>query len=819
MIIGGEMSQADGTGHLADPEMLPLSQKIALLAGADLWHTADLSPWGLAAVRMTDGPNGARGHSFDGESSTCFPVGTALAATWDLDLMAIVGQALAVEARRKGAHLLLAPTVNLHRHPLAGRNFECYSEDPWLTAAMASAYISGLQSGGVGACIKHFVGNESEYERHTMSSDIDERTLHECYLLPFEYAVRTAQPWAVMTAYNRVNGIAASDHHHLISNVLRGSWGFTGTVVSDWGGTRSTVEALVAGVDIEMPGPAQMRGDRLERAAAEGKIELAHIDRGARQVWQLLQQATTASATNLPVVDPDQVAARAARQSMVLLTNDGLLPMRAGAGNIAVIGPNAAPGQIQGGGSSRVRPRHHISPLDGIRSLFGPDHVIHAQGCRIDRYRTPVTRRHLTHEVDGHRTAGALLELFASADPVGTPVSVSSVRGLSQTFYGLLEGIDPGTAFSARLTATFQPEVSGTHQLGVAAAGRAEVWLDGSAVISVDSALGRAETFYGLGTAEFSIPVELVAGIDVQIVVEFRSSGDEVMSGLMMGLSAPESTDLLQEAVACAASCEVAVVVVGLDSAWETEGVDRVSMALPGEQNRLIREVAAANPRTVVIVNAGSPVEMPWRDEVAVIIQAWYPGQEFGAALADILSGRFSPEGRLPTTFPQRLEDTPAAANYPGDQGHVAYHEGIHIGYRHYHRAGITPLFPFGHGLTYTSFSYGEPTVQSGVEDNDPWTVDVPVTNIGDRDGVEVVQVYASWPESTLERPARTLVGWSRVEVACGALVTATVKLDPWRLAYWDTNRGQWVCEPGRVCLHIGTSSTDERGRAEIFVS
>ena len=817
------MNTSDGDSHIADPALLPLPKKIALLAGADLWHTADLAEWGLPAVRMTDGPNGARGHSFEGESSTCFPVGTALAATWDLELMAAVGAALAIETQRKGAQLLLAPTVNLHRHPLAGRNFECYSEDPWLTAAMASAYIDGLQSGGVGACIKHFVGNESEFERHSMSSDIDERTLHECYLLPFEHAVRTSQPWALMTAYNRVNGIPASDHQYLITQVLRKAWGFAGTVISDWGGTRSTVRALEAGVDIEMPGPARMRGERLQQAVTDGEIDIGDIDRAVHQVGQLLLQAKAASeirmaANDSEVIDPDEVAAQAARQSMVLLVNDGLLPLHTSLGRIAVIGPNAEFGQIQGGGSSRVSPRHHVGPLDGIRTIFGAEQVSYALGCRIDRYRTPLTHRRLIHVIDGKAEPGAYLEVFASPEPVGTAVHARSVRTLSQTFYGRLEGIEPGEAFSARLSAILRPTETGTYQLGVAAAGRAEVQINGSVVMIADSAQGRAETFYGLGTPEFSTPVHLTAGTEIEIMVEFRSTGTEVMSGLMVGLSTPENNDLMKEAVDLAAASDVAVVVVGLDGAWETEGVDRSSLALPGDQDLLVHAVAAVNPRTVVVVNSGSPVEMPWRDEVAAIVQAWYPGQEFGLALAQILSGQVAPQGRLPTTFPLRCEDTPASGNYPGERGHVVYGEGIHLGYRHYHRAGITPMFPFGHGLTYTTFSYGMASVEEGAENQDGWTVNVPITNTGDRDGVEVVQVYASWPDSAVDRPTRMLVGWVRVEVPSGAVKTAVISVAPARLNHWDTDSSEWVSEPGPVTLHIGASSWDERVRAEILV-
>lgn len=862
---------SDGTfggSESASRPALGVDEQIALLAGADLWHTVDVPAWGLPAVRMTDGPNGARGHEFDGEASTCFPVGTALAASWDLDLMRRVGEALAVETLAKGARLLLAPTVNLHRHPLAGRNFECYSEDPLLTAEMAAAYITGLQSRGVGACIKHFAGNESEFERHTISSVIDERTLRECYLLPFEHAVKSASPWAIMTAYNRINGVAASDHHHLVTEVLRGEWGFDGTVISDWGGTRSTVEALTAGMDLEMPGPPRRRGAKLRAAFEAGEVTAQDVADAASRVIRLLQRAHEAAIAGVDAgvdaaveagadFDPDQVAFEAARAGMVLLTNDGLLPLggqshsrsetQSAPTRIAVIGPNADPGQIQGGGSSRVTPRHVVTPLQGIRDAFPDAKVVHAPGCRIDRWCRPLDYRTLltysvdvaTNDVatndaggttDSDPVPGALLEVFASADLSGPPVQRRVVRTMAQRFYGAIEGVATGSAFSARVTGRYWPEVSGEHRVGLAAAGSARVLIDGVEVLTADSARtadGPGATFYGWGTDEMTAPVWLDAGKEVTITVEFRCPGTEVLAGTMVGLTPPEPVDMFDQAVAAAAAADVAVMVVGLDGIWETEGTDRASLALPGVQADLIRAVARANPRTVVVVNAGSPVEMPWRSEVAAIVQSWYPGQEFGQALGEILSGVVSPSGRLPSTFPVRIEDTPAVGFYPGADGEVHYGEGINIGYRHYVRSGVAPMFPFGHGLTYTTFSYGVPSVdgvdaKSGANladspnvdtasDAAGWRVGVPVMNTGTRDGVEVVQVYASWPNSQVERPARQLVGWARVEVPAGGETTAEVLIAPRRLMYWDVSRNTWVLESGSVELHIGSSSMDER--------
>ncbi len=791
---------------------LSIERKVELLSGTDLWHSAHLRELGHEPLRVTDGPNGARGHVFGGEPSTCFPVGTALAATWNRELVYRVGRALAVETRAKGAGVLLAPTVNLHRHPLAGRNFEAYSEDPYLTGDIAVAYIKGVQSLGVGACIKHFVGNESEYERHTMSSDIDERTLREVYLAPFERAVKEAGVWAVMASYNRLNGIAASDHRWLLTEVLREQWGFDGAVISDWHGTRSTVDAVRAGVDLEMPGPSQRRGEQLLAAIRSGEVEASEVDRAATAVAGLI-----ARADNHDYLTPDApsaseiaaVALEAARQSMVLLTNNGLLPLRVTPGEagaisqIAVIGPNAGRGQIQGGGSSRVSPAAHVGPLTGLRNRFGSPQVTYAPGCSIDRFCPPLNGRRVTTP-EGE--PGVAMEIFDGQHWEGEPVRAETVRSLSQVFYGEIPDVADDQSFSVRMRARFLPEISGPHQLGVACSGTVRVLIDGNEVLTVSSADLTGDTFYGYGTDEVCVNIDLEAGREVELCAEFVRDTSAAIVGTIIGLRIPETEDLFAAAVDAAAQADVAVVVVGLDGQWETEGNDRLNLALPGRQDELVSAVAAVNPRTVVVVNAGSPVAMPWRAEVAAIIQAWYPGQSFGTALAEIIAGDVCPSGKLPCTFPADLADTPAVAHYPGADGHVIYGEGIFVGYRHYDREGLKVMFPFGHGLSYTNFEYGEPDVMC---DATEVRIAVPVTNIGSCAGAEVVQGYLHFPAAKIPRPIRTLRSFARVMVQPGETEIADLVIQLSDLRVWDS--GDWIIEAGPVVVEIGSSSRDLR--------
>jgi beta-glucosidase len=802
---------------------LTLEEKVSLLAGTDWWHTPAIERLGIPPIKMSDGPAGVRGaHVSGGPPSASFPCGTALGATWDVDLIRRVGLALAAELKSKGGHLLLAPTVNLHRTPLAGRNFECYSEDPHLTARLAVAYIEGLQGEGVGATVKHFVANDSEFERMTISSEVPERALRELYLLPFEYAVREAGSWAIMSAYNKVAGTWCSENPGLLTTILRDEWGFDGLVVSDWFGTHTTVDAALAGLDLEMPGPPQHRGELLVKAVRDGDVPEVVIDARARRVLQLAERAGVLDGT---AADPtaeryDDDADRrallreAAASSIVLLRNEPLaasgaplLPLaRDEIRSIAVIGPTASAASSQGGGSAQVPHPYAVSPLDGlVEGVVGRGVTItHEPGATIARGAARLDPTRVRTAAGGR---GIDVEYFAGDDLDGDPVQRSVDLRSWFRWDPQFVPAGPGRPWSVRLSTEFTPAYDGEHSFSVRTAGRVRLWVgDSVAVDSWDAAEGRR-------TVGGSLVLE--AGVPVEVRVEWAMANGDV--GLDLRVLEPLPDDLADRAVAAAAAADVAVVVVGMDSTWETEGRDRADLTLPGGQAALVERVAAANPRTVVVVNTGAPVEMGWVDAVPAVLQLWYPGQEGGNALADVLTGRVGPSGRLPTTFPHRLEDIPAYLNYPGERGEVHYGEGLFIGYRAFDKTGLAPRFPFGHGLTYTSFSYGpiELSATTAGPGRDV-EVSVPVTNTGAVAGAEVVQLYVADRHATVVRPPTELKGFARVSLEPGETGTARFTLGERAFAFWDPSAHDWVVEPGEFELLAAASAADIRSRATL---
>ena len=637
---------AAAADHTAILEALTLEQKVALLAGADTWHTASFEQPPVPAIRMSDGPAGVRGTAWAGPASASFPCGAALGATWDPALIEEVGQALGREAGAKSVHVVLAPTVNLHRTPIGGRNFECFSEDPLLTARLSSAYIRGLQSEGVAGCIKHFVGNDTEFERMTISSEIDERTLRELYLVPFEAAVTAAGVRSIMTGYNRLNGTFCSEHPWLITTLLRGEWGFGGVVVSDWFGTHSAVESLRAGLDVEMPGPPRQRGPKLLAAVERGELRERELDPAVARILELAAW-TGAAATGTDEItagDPAtrSVIRRAAARAMVLLKNDdATLPLAPSARRVALIGPYARFGRPQGGGSARVRPDHGRGPFDALTER-GFD-VSLEPGGSIAKY-LPVVRGDfaVTYRDESDATAEATanrLTWFWDRPPAA---GIDSVR------------------FAARISGAFVPDATGEWELGVRAVGPATVSLDGEAVVTIAEPT-RGGAFFGMGSPEVRGTVELEEGRRYELTVDYPLSPEsELTRGLAVGARAVPSGDHVERAAAVAAAADVAVVIVGTDDDWETEGEDRTGLVLPGDQDALVAAVAAANPNTVVVVNAGSPVTMPWLAEVPAVLQLWFPGQEIGDALVDVLTGAGEHVGQrraeLATREPQ-LED------------------------------------------------------------------------------------------------------------------------------------------------------------------
>ena len=783
-------------------DSLSLSEQVQLLSGADFWSVA--GPRDLGTLRVTDGPNGARGGGslIGGVTAAAFPVGIALGATWDPALAGEIGAALADEVKSKGAHMLLAPTVNIHRSVTNGRNFECYSEDPELTAALAVGYITGLQGQGIGATIKHFAGNESEIERTTINSEVDERSLREVYLRPFEAAVKHAGTWGIMSSYNKLNGTYTAENGWLLTKVLRDDWGYDGVVMSDWFGSRSTALTVNAGLDLEMPGPSRDRGDKLVAAVAAGEVDAATVRMRALNMLRLMQRTGALGNTrdHAEVADdrPETRALirRAGAAGTVLLKNEGVLPLKAG--SIALIGPNAATARIMGGGSAQLNPHYAVSPLDALRDRLG-DAVSHAEGCTNHRWE-PL--------MQGPFRA----EYRSKSDPDG-PVLHTEDWPESQAF--LIPPVAGGklAEHDIHLTVTgqFTPTEDGVHRVGIHATGPAAVWIDDVLVTDArDWVKGR--TFFEEGNDEVVGEVTLTAGrsVTVRIVYTARRGDNLLLSALRAGIGRPLGDNAIAQAVAAARAADVAVVCVGRSGEWDTEGSDLLDIRLPGRQDELVAAVVAANPRTVVVLQTGGPVEMPWVGDVPAILQAWYPGQEAGNAIADVLLGEAEPGGRLPQTFPARWADNPTQSQdpevYPGQDGKVRYEEGLLIGYRHYDRHGIVPLFPFGHGLSYTSFTLSDLAV---VPDGDGARVKVTLTNTGARAGSAVAQVYVTEEMPTVECPDRELKGFAKRMLAPGETTTVEIALDARAFAHWDQAAQEWCADAGDYRIAVGLSSAD----------
>jgi beta-glucosidase len=789
-------------------QQMTIEEKISMLAGADLWHSVPVPRLGIPQFRVTDGPNGARGSwGSMGPSSVATPVGIALGATWNPGLVEKVGNVLGDELKAKGAHILLAPTVNIHRTPIAGRNFECYSEDPFLSGVLASAYIRGIQSKGVGACIKHFVANDQEYERFSISSEVDERTLREIYLEPFRIAIRESNPWAVMSAYNRVNGVYACENNHTLLEILKGEWQYEGIVMSDWFGTYDK-DVPNSGLDLEMPGKARwMSEEHVKRALDDGPLMEEMLNDKVRRLLGVLEKA---GLFTRPKLQPERaedkpqhrrIIREAAREAIVLLKNDGVLPLKK-IRSIAVIGPNAQTAQILGGGSSSVTPHYAVSPFEGIKNRAGDKIKVQAApGCFIYKTLPPPAPETLS-TADGRR--GLHLSLFngtgLSGDPVYAEVTTRVQHGW---FESTVPNVDQ-EAFSLRLEGFFTPQESGMHVLGLSAVGWGKLYLDDKLVIdhTCDSDMAK----------QLTAELLLEGGKAYPIKIEYYWKGNPRWRSLSFGHQPPHAKNLIAEAVKLARNSDVVVLVAGLNGEWEAEGFDRVDMKLPGAQNDLIERVAKANKNTIVVLNAGSPVEMPWIDKVPAVLQLWYDSQEQGNALADVLFGDVNPSGKLPTTFPVRLEDNPAYINYPGENGKVRYGEGIFVGYRYYDKKELDPLFPFGHGLSYTTFQYSN--LRLGAEaltENELLKVRVDVMNTGKVAGKEVIQLYVRDVKATVARPEKELKAFVKVELAPKQTKTIRITLDREAFWYFDVARNGWATEPGEFEILVGSSSRDIR--------
>lgn len=776
-------------GSLDDEECADLT------AGVGPWRTATIPRLGIPAIKMSDGMVGVRGDRFMGTSSICFPCGPALGSSWDPELVRRLGQALAAEARAKGVAVLLAPVLNLHRHPLAGRNFESFGEDPLHVARMGAAYIEGLQGSGIAAVAKHFVANDAEVDRERVDVRVDEPVLREVYLLPFEVAVREAGVWAVMSAYPKLNGTHCGENEWLLTTVLREEWGFDGPVVSDWGGTHPG--SLAAGLDLEMPGPPRLHGRSLLGRFPTGAPELRRAAR--RMLWLLDRSGTSADpdAAERSVEDPASIAmaSEAAERGIVLLTNDGTLPLDgARLSRVAVLGPGAVDTPVQGGGSAFVNPTRQVDIVDGLRASLSPSvEIAHEQGAEASKH-APLLGEGMIATPDGR--PGMLVEYLKAATrqvfsrdvlPTSSLLSIGPPVAL------------PMGELTVRASARLRIRRGGPHRLGLMSAGRAVVRLDGDVILDSLDAPAGGEVFFGRGTQEITADVDLAADTEHALTIELEPIVEKSETlGFLLGCWEPTDPGRTERAVEAARGADAAIVVVGTTSEWETEGGDRPSLALPGDQDELVRRVAAANPRTIVVLTCGGPLIMPWIADVSACLVAWFGGQEVGHAVARILLGHAAPSGRLPVTFPADASQIP---DLGFDGSTIRYQEGLAVGYRRYERDGLVPAFPFGHGLTYTDFRYG--TIVA-TRDGDVIEVEVPVRNVGHREGAEVVQVYV---REIASRDPRRLAGFVRLDVRPGQTETARIRLGVRELRRWRPEAGGWVVPDGPHEVAVGASA------------
>jgi len=798
---------------------LTLEQKVHLLTGADSWALHGESAVGLRPLITSDGPAGVRGTRFDPSNpSTSLPCPVAIAATWDVDLVEEIATALGQEARSKGVDVLLAPTMNIIRSPLSGRGFECFSEDPLLTSCIAVAYVRGVQRAGVGATAKHYVANDSETERRSYVARISEGVLREVYLPPFEACVGEAGVFLVMAAYNAVNGPTMTANAILLHDVLKVDWGFTGVVISDWSATTTTVPSALAGLDLVMPGPDGPWGDKLVAAVRNGAVPEAEIDDKVSRIFSLARRLggfNGSMAASVPqLVDPD-VLTRVTSRSFVLLSNRlGLLPLKkANVRSVALIGPNAIEPQTQGGGSVRVLPSVRVNLAESLRRALGSATTVTLhQGCLTSATVPAPSDGTLRDPVSGK--PGARLEI---RNPGGEVVYDAHIPSSAATWWdGLPEAVHaPGSELVMR--AVFRPDADGPHVLGAAGAGRMRVTVNGS-VLAEARSLFPGEVVEALGRPpELRVPIDLEAGREVDIRLDYRPEKRFVTLRLGIGPQRDDE-DLIEEAARAADDCDIAVVVIGSAEGTESEGYDKDTMVLPGRQDELVRRVAAANPNTVVVVNSGMPVLMPWADQVAAVIQVWFPGQAFGEALAETLLGVAEPTGRLPVTVPRQEADSPVLRAHP-DAGDLIYREGLLVGYRGYDRTGTEPHFAFGHGLGYTDWTYESliPGAESLTAGED-LSCTVTVRNSGKRRGREVVQVYVEGPDDDPRRPLRVLAGFGTVDVEAGAQAEVRLTLPARSFAHFDEATRKWAWRAGTYTLRAGRSSRDLRLSAEVVM-
>jgi beta-glucosidase len=778
---------------------MTLAQKIDLLGGHESYYIGPVPSIGLPKLIMSDASMGVKLLG----PTNAFANGIGLAATWDSALAEKVGIAMGEESRAEGVHFLLAPGMNMYRSPLAGRNFEYLGEDPLLAGKLAAAFIRGVQSRGVIATAKHLAANNSEYDRHGTSSDVDERTLRELYLPAFETVVKEGHVGAIMDSYNLINGVHATQNHMLNCQIAKGEWKFDGVIMSDWIATYDGVAAANNCLDLEMPSAAFMNAKTLVSAVADGRISVATIDDKVRRILRKSIEFGFFDRDQRDLAYPLYSRARAelalegSLEGQVLLKNSGgVLPLdRKKIHAIAVLGPNAYPAVFSGGGSAAPVAFAPVSLLDGLGRYLGDDVKIYYEPRALPRPKDLFEKTSFTT----NGKPGLKREVFSSANFEGTPVA-SPVDHID-TWPGNKFELRSDEHKSVRYSGSFVPAKTGRYLVLTAANGSDayHLFLGGKEVLSQQKAESQL-----LHAAE----VDLTEGQPISVRFELLPNTDKIWDGLAI---VPMSELISPEAVKLAALADVAIVSVGFDPTTESEETDR-TFELPYGQDALIEAVAAANPHTVVVLNNGGAVDMSkWKDKVPALLEAWYPGQEGGTAVAELLFGERSPEGKLPMSWESRWEDNPVHDNYyPNTDvpNHVNYREGLFNGYRFYSGSTVKPLFPFGFGLSYTEFSFGKLTVTPlQPKAGEVVTVAFDVTNRGKRAGAEVAQLYLADPSATVKRPERELKGFRKVRLDAGETAHVSLTLDERAMSYFDVTTHGWRADPGRFTVFVGDSS------------
>ncbi|CAK7206711.1 hypothetical protein SEUCBS139899_009516 [Sporothrix eucalyptigena] len=820
---------------------LTTQEKISLLSGIDFWHTAAVPRLGIPSIRLSDGPNGVRGtRFFNSVPSSCLPCGTAIGATFDKALAREVGHLLGDEARAKGAHVVLGPTINIQRLALGGRGFESFSEDPALSGGLAAQYCAGLDDKGIAATPKHFVCNDMEHERMAVDVLVTKRALHEIYLTPFRLALAAGHVPAIMTSYSKVNGTHASESEYLLKEVLRGSWGFDGLVMSDWFGTYSTSEAVNAGLDLEMPGAARFRGAILNHALNANKVSIRAVNDRVRNVLKLVKRAM---ATGIPENAPEdelnrpedrQLLRRMAADAVVLLKNeDSILPF-VPTKSVAVIGPTSRIATYCGGGSASLNPYEAVTPWEGVEAQAKVP-LSFAQGV-YGHQMLPLLGKSMRNE---NGEVGFTLRMYN--DPPTGPSTPSSpdTRPLLETRHVVDANMffidyshplmNKNGVWYADAEGTFTPTESSLYDFGLAVQGTARLYVDGELLIENVENQRLGTSFLGSGTVEETGSKTLVAGQTYRILVQWgcaKTSSLKVGNmvdfghgGMRIGACRRLSpADGIAEAVEVAKTVDQVVLCVGLGGEWETEGEDRTTMALPPNTDDLVKAVLAANPNTVVVIQSGTPVSLPWLSNAKAVLQAWYGGNQTGHGIADVVFGTVNPAGKLPLTYPLCVEDHPAHFNYRSEAGRCLYGEDVYVGYRYFDRAGIEPVFPFGHGLSYTTFTLERLTIEKTEGNN--VNVSLTVTNTGSVTGSCTVQLYVSpptWEPRRVpvvpQRPTQELRSFEKVhDLAAGVSTQITLVLDAVRdTSYWDETQDRWCSQQGVYGIKVGQSSRDDK--------